>query len=108
MPRSPVRLPISSAPPPPTSCSRSGRGLALQVRPGAFRPPPLVESAVLHLRSRGAVPVGDEARFRRVVLAAFGQRRKAVANALAAGLQVSASTARERLRLAGIDATRRA
>lgn len=83
---------------------------ALQVPPGAFRPPPLVESAVLHLRSRGAmaVPVGDEARFRRVVLAAFGQRRKAIANALAAGLHVPASTARERLRLAGIDATRRA
>jgi 16S rRNA (adenine1518-N6/adenine1519-N6)-dimethyltransferase len=85
-------------------------GLEFRVPPGAFRPPPRVESAVLHLRSRGqaAVPVGDEARFRRVVLAAFGQRRKAVANALAAGLHVPAATARERLRAAGIDGGRRA
>src|SRR5438105_1519574 len=68
------------------------------------------EAGVVHLRSRGqaAVPVGDEARFRAVVLAAFGQRRKAVANALAAGLHVPASTARERLRAAGIDGGRRA
>ena len=84
--------------------------LELRVPPGAFRPPPRVESAVLHLRSRGqpAVPVDDEDRFRRVVLAAFGQRRKAVANALAAGLHVRASTARERLQAAGIDGGRRA
>ncbi|PYN10344.1 MAG: hypothetical protein DME06_14330 [Candidatus Rokuibacteriota bacterium] len=84
--------------------------LELRVPPGAFRPPPRVESAVVHLRSRGqpAVPVDDEDRFRRVVLAAFGQRRKAVANALAAGLHVPASTARERLQAAGIDGGRRA
>ncbi len=84
--------------------------LALRVPPGAFRPPPRVESAVLHLRSRGAatVPVGDETRFRGIVLAAFSQRRKAVANALAAGLHVPVSAVRERLHAAGIDASRRA
>jgi 16S rRNA (adenine1518-N6/adenine1519-N6)-dimethyltransferase len=84
--------------------------LALRVPPGAFRPLPRVESAVLHLASRPAceVAVGDEPGFRQVVLAAFGQRRKAVANALAAGLHVSIGAARERLQRAGIDPGRRA
>ncbi|MBI3628347.1 MAG: ribosomal RNA small subunit methyltransferase A [Candidatus Rokubacteria bacterium] len=84
--------------------------LALRVPPGAFRPPPRVESAVLHLTSRAepAVPVTDDARFRRVVLAAFGQRRKAVANALAAGLHRSVATTRAWLAVTGIDPGRRA
>lgn len=85
-------------------------GIALRVGPSAFRPVPGVESAVLHLRARDrpAVPLTDERTFRRVVLAAFSQRRKALANALAAGLSVSADTARERLARAGIDPRRRA
>jgi len=84
--------------------------LALRVPPGAFRPPPLVDSAVVHMRARPgpAVVVGDERHFRRIVLAAFGQRRKALANALAAGLHVPVTTARERLLRAGIDPGRRA
>jgi 16S rRNA (adenine1518-N6/adenine1519-N6)-dimethyltransferase len=84
--------------------------LALRVPPGAFRPPPKVESAVLHLRSRAtpAAPVPDDARFRRVVLAAFGQRRKAVANALAAGLKLSVLTTRTWLAAAGVEPMRRA
>jgi 16S rRNA (adenine1518-N6/adenine1519-N6)-dimethyltransferase len=54
------------------------------------------------------VPVPDPARFAAVVRAAFSQRRKSLANALAAGLAVSAESARRRAELAGIDPGRRA
>jgi len=84
--------------------------LAFGVPPGAFRPPPQVDSAVLHLRVRPEppVPVDDPARFRHVVLAAFGQRRKSLANSLAAGLGIGAERARALVAGAGIDPTRRA
>jgi 16S rRNA (adenine1518-N6/adenine1519-N6)-dimethyltransferase len=142
--------------------------LALRVPPEAFLPPPQVESAVLHLRSRVEVrgaakgepseknpkispreernhedaagepseknpkispreernhedaagePPGtaeprklitDESQLRRIVLGAFEQRRKAVANSLASALRVPVTTARERLLAAGIDPARRA
>lgn len=84
--------------------------LAFTVPPGAFRPPPQVDSAVIHLQVRSAppVPVGDPARLRAVVLAAFGQRRKSLANALAAGLGLSAGRARALCDAAGIDPGRRA
>jgi len=84
--------------------------LALAIPPGAFRPPPKVDSAVLHLRvlATPRVPVGDEERFHRLVKAAFGQRRKTLANALAGGLGVSVATARQWLTAAGIDPGRRA
>ncbi|OLC37856.1 MAG: ribosomal RNA small subunit methyltransferase A [Candidatus Rokubacteria bacterium 13_1_40CM_4_69_5] len=64
--------------------------VASRVPPGAFRPPPQVESAVLHLRVLAAprVPLVDERRFHSIVRAAFGQRRKTLANALAAGLGI--------------------
>jgi 16S rRNA (adenine1518-N6/adenine1519-N6)-dimethyltransferase len=84
--------------------------LAFTVPPGAFRPPPQVDSAVVHLRVRRVppVPVGDPARLRAVVLAAFGQRRKSLANSLASGLGLSAERARAMCAAAGIDAGRRA
>jgi len=84
--------------------------LAFTVPPGAFRPPPQVDSAVLHLRARRAppAPVGDPARLRAVVLAAFGQRRKSLANALAAGLGLHAERSRALCVAAGIDGGRRA
>ena len=84
--------------------------LAFAVEPGAFRPPPQVESAVLHLRVRPApaVPVADAARFWRVVRAAFAQRRKTLANALAAGLAIDSRSARDLLAAAGIEPRRRA
>ncbi|MBI3028774.1 MAG: ribosomal RNA small subunit methyltransferase A [Candidatus Rokubacteria bacterium] len=84
--------------------------LALAIPPGAFRPPPKVDSAVLHLRVRAAprAPIGDEERFHRLVKAAFSQRRKTLANALAGGLGVSVATARQWLGAAGIDGGRRA
>jgi 16S rRNA (adenine1518-N6/adenine1519-N6)-dimethyltransferase len=84
--------------------------VALRVPPGAFRPPPKVDSAVLELRPLAAsrVAVGDERRFRAVVRAAFAQRRKTLANALAAGLGISVGAAREAAAGAGVDPGRRA
>ncbi|HXH83767.1 MAG TPA: 16S rRNA (adenine(1518)-N(6)/adenine(1519)-N(6))-dimethyltransferase RsmA [Candidatus Tectomicrobia bacterium] len=84
--------------------------VALRVPPGAFRPPPKVESAVLRVRPRATprVPPGLERRFRQVVRAAFAQRRKTLANALTAGLGLPGTTAREAATAAGIDPGRRA
>ncbi len=54
------------------------------VPPGAFRPAPKVDSAVVRLVPRAAadIAVGDRRRFAEVVRAAFGQRRKTLRNAL--------------------------
>src|SRR5690606_21999900 len=54
------------------------------VPPGAFRPPPKVDSAVVRLVPRDPREVGidDPAVFKNVVRAAFGQRRKTLRNAL--------------------------
>jgi 16S rRNA (adenine1518-N6/adenine1519-N6)-dimethyltransferase len=84
--------------------------LAMLVPPGAFRPPPKVESAVIHLRARPhpAEAVADRRRFEEVVRAAFSQRRKTLANALSAGLRLSGDTVRHALAAAGIDPARRA
>lgn len=54
------------------------------VGPGAFRPPPRVDSAIVRLVPHATAPfvVADRTRFARVVAAAFGQRRKTLRNAL--------------------------
>jgi 16S rRNA (adenine1518-N6/adenine1519-N6)-dimethyltransferase len=49
------------------------------VPPGAFRPPPKVDSAVVRAES---ILVADRRVFANVVRAAFGQRRKTLRNAL--------------------------
>ena len=56
------------------------------VPPGAFRPAPKVDSAVVRLVPRPAAEVGidDPDRFAAIVRAAFGQRRKTLRNALSA------------------------
>jgi len=74
------------------------------VPPGAFRPPPKVDSAVVRLvpRARGAVGIANAELFTRVVRDAFGQRRKTLRNALS---QVCDEAA---LAAAGIDAKARA
>jgi len=84
--------------------------VALRVPPGAFRPPPQVESAVVHLRvlPEPRVPVADEQRFHAVVRAAFAQRRKMLANALAGGLGRSTDSVRRALDAARVDGDRRA
>jgi 16S rRNA (adenine1518-N6/adenine1519-N6)-dimethyltransferase len=55
-----------------------------KVPPGAFRPPPKVDSAVVRLVPRAPENIGvnDPRRFAQVVRAAFGQRRKTLRNAL--------------------------
>jgi len=75
----------------------------LRVPPGAFTPPPKVDSAVVRL-----VPLGpdrpvarDEDRFAAVVMAAFSQRRKTLRNAVRALVPDAAFVA------AGIDPSRR-
>ena len=84
--------------------------LAFSVPPGAFSPLPQVESAVIRLRPHREppVPIGDRARFGAVVRAAFSQRRKSLANALAAGLAISTDRTRRLLQAADIDPGRRA
>jgi len=84
--------------------------VALRVSPGAFRPPPQVESAVVHLRvlSGPRVEIEDERRFQTVVRAAFSQRRKMLGNALAGGLGLRAEVVRQALEQAGVEPTRRA
>ena len=54
------------------------------VPPGAFRPPPKVDSAVVRLVPLPAAQIGiaDPALFERIVRDAFGQRRKTLRNAL--------------------------
>ncbi len=55
-----------------------------RVPPGAFSPPPKVDSVVLRFtpRPQPLAPVADEAAFRRLVRAVFGQRRKTLRNGL--------------------------
>ena len=74
------------------------------VPPGAFRPPPKVDSAVVRLVPRPAEHVGihHHATFSRIVKAAFGQRRKTLRNALG-----NACTP-EQIIAAGIDPSDRA
>ncbi len=54
------------------------------VPPGAFRPPPKVDSAVVRMVPRDPASIGirDPSRFAAIVRAAFGQRRKTLRNAL--------------------------
>ena len=74
------------------------------VPPGAFRPPPKVDSAVVRLTPLpvNSLPQVDFALIERIVRAAFGQRRKTLSNALS-GVASSAE-----LDAAGIDPRARA
>src|SRR6185503_14770251 len=76
---------------------------ALDVPPGAFTPPPKVDSAVVRMRPLGAdrPRARDEPLFAAIVAAGFSQRRKTLRNA-ARGQVPEAAYAR-----AGIDAGRR-
>jgi 16S rRNA (adenine1518-N6/adenine1519-N6)-dimethyltransferase len=76
----------------------------LRVPPGAFRPPPKVDSAVVRLTPRPPAErhFADPLLLARVVKAAFGQRRKTLSNAL--GELADA----EKIARAGIDPRSRA
>ncbi len=84
--------------------------VALRVPAGAFRPPPKVESAVLRLSvlRTPRVELADARRFQAVVRAAFSQRRKMLANALAAGLGLPLDVVRRAATTAGVEPGRRA
>ncbi len=83
--------------------------MVTKVSAGSFVPPPKVESAVIRLvpLANGAprVPLEDPARYRAVVQAAFGQRRKTLRNALRARFEAEAVDAA--LVAAGVDGGRR-
>jgi 16S rRNA (adenine1518-N6/adenine1519-N6)-dimethyltransferase len=83
--------------------------LALRVPAGAFTPAPRVDSAVVAMT---IVPPpldgAEQARLFRVVAAGFRQRRKTVANALAAGLAMERPPVVAALAAAGIDPMLRA
>lgn len=78
---------------------------ALRVRPGAFVPPPKVDSEVIVLTplARPPVPIADPERFALLVRTVFQQRRKQLRNSLR---PLCAST-EDALRGAGIDPDRR-
>jgi 16S rRNA (adenine1518-N6/adenine1519-N6)-dimethyltransferase len=82
----------------------------LVVPPGAFRPPPAVESAIVTVTFEPVprLAVADEHGFGRVVRAAFGQRRKTLGNALRGGGLGNATRLAAVLADAGIDGGRRA
>ncbi|WP_455385049.1 16S rRNA (adenine(1518)-N(6)/adenine(1519)-N(6))-dimethyltransferase RsmA [Acidihalobacter prosperus] len=75
-----------------------------RVGPGAFTPPPKVDSAVVRLQPHAVLPhpAKDEALFARIVAQAFAQRRKTLGRALRGMLDAS------RIAAAGIDPVRRA
>jgi len=84
--------------------------IVARVPAGAFYPRPKVDSAVVRIQFYPDLPLsgGEIAHFFRVVRAGFGQRRKQIHNALAAGLALPDAVVREALEQVGIDPRRRA
>lgn len=83
--------------------------ILFSVSRGSFLPAPNVDSAVIRLTIREKPPctVQDEARLFRVIRAAFGQRRKTLANSLT-GAGFGKEAVRGALARAGVEETRRA
>jgi 16S rRNA (adenine1518-N6/adenine1519-N6)-dimethyltransferase len=73
------------------------------VPPSAFRPAPKVYSSIVRLVPNVA-PLADSPELRKLLAAAFNQKRKTIAN----NLKTVFPEALEGLKLAGIDSTRRA
>lgn len=84
--------------------------IVARIPAGAFVPPPQVDSAVVRIDTFPAPPVDvpDIQAFFRVVRAGFGQKRKQLKNALAAGLGLPAAEVSAALTRAGVDPRRRA
>ncbi len=82
--------------------------LLFTVQPGSFYPAPKVTSAVIRLTLHDTPPVqpanGDERGLFRLIRAAFSQRRKTAANAVAAGLGLPKPRVTAALQTAGLDA----
>lgn len=81
-----------------------------RIPPSAFVPPPAVKSATVTLipDSSFQLPAVQERPFFRLVRAGFSQKRKMLANSLAATYRLPPTEAAARLRAAGIDPRRRA
>lgn len=81
--------------------------LLFTVQPGSFYPAPKVTSAVIRLDIHAVPPVtppgGDEAGLFRLIRAAFSQRRKTAANAIANGLGLPKAEVLSALRAVGLD-----
>ena len=87
---------------------RGGVEIVRRVPRGLFLPPPRVDSAVVRIDLHGREPrCADPRRFRLLVKAGFAQRRKTVANALAAARPASPEALAAALAAAGIDPRRR-
>ena len=84
--------------------------LAFDVPPSVFIPPPTVESAVVlcDLRPALLLPEDEHRLFFRIVNAGFRQKRKQVANSIAAELGLPKAEVAAWLAVAGIDPMRRA
>ncbi|MBO9369798.1 MAG: ribosomal RNA small subunit methyltransferase A [Chloroflexi bacterium] len=84
--------------------------LLFRLRPGAFYPPPEVESAVVRIdrHLQPPVEVTDVGWFFQVVRAGFSQPRKQLSNSLASGLGISPGEAASALQEAGVDPCARA
>ena len=81
---------------------RTRAGIAFDLPPQAFTPPPKVTSAVVHIVPRAAPMPADGKKLARVTEAAFGQRRKMLRQSLKS---IGGETL---LQKTGIDGTRRA
>jgi 16S rRNA (adenine1518-N6/adenine1519-N6)-dimethyltransferase len=80
----------------------------LTLPPGAFRPPPMVHSAVVKLTFRPSpLPAGLDAAFETMVRTMFMQRRKTLLNALRPYAEAAGGDSKEALTAAGIDPVRR-
>jgi len=79
--------------------------LVARVPPGAFRPSPAVDSAILRVRPRPdpVIAPDEESRFRAFVQEAFGLRRKQMRRVLRTIARVDAETSERLLGEAGID-----
>lgn len=84
--------------------------MVLKVPPGAFRPSPKVESALVAFTPLESprVDVGDQGIFQKLVRAAFAQRRKTLLNALQSLPGADKQQVQGLLRLAEIQFSRRA
>ena len=84
--------------------------IVARVPPGAFYPPPKVESAVVRIEvyPQPAAGVTDVEGFFEVVRAGFGQKRKQLRNSLSQGLRRPAAEIDPALQAAGVAPTRRA
>jgi len=82
--------------------------IVMRVAPGAFSPPPSVQSAVVRIdvlpSPRVDVPLDA---FFRIVRAGFGNPRKQLRNSLSFGLHVKQAVVDEVMRCAGVDVTMR-